>query len=99
IVTSSNLASTYGTPVTFTATAPSGATGLVNFLDSGNIIGSAALNQNVATFITSSLKAGSHEITAVWAGDSISGPMESGSIVQTVGRAVPILAWPTPAPM
>jgi len=97
IVTSSNLASTYGTPVTFTATAPSGATGLVNFLDSGNIIGSAALNQNVATFITSSLKAGSHEITAVWAGDSISGPMESGSIVQTVGRAVPILAWPTPA--
>ena len=98
-VTSSNLASTYGAPVTFTAIAPNNATGLVNFLDSGNTIGSATLNQNVATLTTSALRAGSHEITAVWAGDSISGPMESPSIVQTVGRAVPILAWPTPAPI
>ena len=68
---SSNTATLVYQPVTFTATvgAASGTpTGTVTFLDNGTSIGTGSLatigGQQVATFTTSSLAAGSHPITA-----------------------------------
>src|SRR5205085_574990 len=44
-------------------------TGTVTFLDAGNAIGSGILGGGAATFSTSALAAGSHTITASYAGD------------------------------
>ena len=74
-VVSSQNPSTFGQPVTFTATvtpATSGTpTGTVNFKDGSTVIGSGTLNSSgQASFTTSSLTRGSHPITAVYKGDS-----------------------------
>jgi hypothetical protein len=68
--------SVVGQEVTFTARASAAAaalglpTGSVTFFDGTTAVGSAALNAaGQATFTTSSLSAGSHAITAVYAGD------------------------------
>ncbi len=82
--------STYGTSVTFSATVTSGggmaATGTVTFLDGAKQIGSASLagTSGVATFVSSTLSAGSHAITASYAGDQYSGPGVSAPIIQVV---------------
>ena len=77
IAVSSNLnPSTYGLPVTFTATvtsaATSPATGTVSFLDNGVSIGTGKLSGNpgTAAFTLSALAAGTHPIAAAYAGDS-----------------------------
>lgn len=69
-VTSSQNPSTYGQPVTFTATvtavAPGGGTptGTVTFYDGTTVLGTATLNSSgQATFTTSSLFIGTHPIT------------------------------------
>jgi hypothetical protein len=58
-------------PVTFTATVTgAGATGTVNFTDSGSPLGSATLDAGgVATLTTSALAGGTHSIGASYAGD------------------------------
>src|SRR5207244_10166284 len=66
--------SNFGQSVTFTATVTSGAgtpSGTVQFKDNGTNLGApVALNAGgVATFITSSLTAGTHTITADYSGD------------------------------
>ncbi len=74
-VSSSLNPSTYGLAVTFTATvtsaATSPATGTVSFLDNGVSIRSGKLSGNpgTATFILSTLAAGTHAITVAYAGD------------------------------
>jgi large repetitive protein len=82
---------TFGTLVTFTASATSTAgalTGTVNFEDNGATIGSAALSSTgVATFSTSTLAAGSHNIVAAYQGDANDQPASSSTLVQVVERA------------
>jgi DNA-binding beta-propeller fold protein YncE len=56
---------------TATVTAESGTPiGSVNFLDGSTLLGSGSLSGRVATLSTSSLKEGSHSITASYSGDS-----------------------------
>ncbi|HEX8097689.1 MAG TPA: choice-of-anchor Q domain-containing protein, partial [Pyrinomonadaceae bacterium] len=90
-VTSSVNPSDFGQSVTFTATVNSAAgtpTGTVQFKDNGNNLGSpATLNGGVATFTTSSLSVGSHNITADYNGDgnftTSSGTLSGGQTVRT----------------
>ena len=90
VVTATPNPSTYGTPVTITATVTSNGTlaptGTVKFLDSGVQIGTATLvgTSGVATFTTSSLAAGSHPITAAFQGSANDGPATSAPIIQVV---------------
>lgn len=96
--------SSYGTAVTFTATVkPSGTvtpTGTVQFLDGGNVIGSAQLSGSptTASFTTSALAAGQHTITASYSGGAGSGA-STGSTVLTVAAvqtATVVNASPNP---
>ena len=66
---------TYGQSVTLTATvtvvAPGTGTptgGTVSFMDYGTVIGSATLDNGTATFTTSTLNTGTHELTAAYSG-------------------------------
>jgi hypothetical protein len=99
VVTTSGTPSGFGNAVTFTAMVSTGPTGAVTFSDGGNSIGSGTLSGNVATFTTSSLTFGAHTITATWPGNSNYNAVTSNPITQTVGKATPVIAWPTPAPI
>lgn len=72
------------TGITFTATAPPQATGTVTFYDGATALGSVALSQGVATYVTSSLSAATHSITAVYAGDSNYAAATSSAVSQVV---------------
>jgi hypothetical protein len=92
-VSSSNATSSYGQSVTFTATVSAAAGtpgGTVSFLDNGYVIGSAPLTGGKATFLTALLGVGTHNITAVYGGDT-NDLGSHGSTVQTVKAAVYIL--------
>ena len=85
---SSSNPSALGQAVTFTATV-SGAggvpTGTVTFLDGNTSLGTGTLNPSgQATFSTSSLATGSHNIKAVYGGDGNFAGSNSGTLKQTV---------------
>jgi hypothetical protein len=70
-------------PVTFTARVdPSTATGVVSFFDGGTPIGSAPLENGVATLTIATLSAGEHSITAVYSGDGCRAANSSAPLVQ-----------------
>ena len=94
-VASSSNPSTYGGSVTFTATISSGPTGTVTFYDGGTSIGTGAISGTTATFTTSTLAAGTHTITAGWAGNSDYNAVTSSAITQTVNPATPTLTFAT----
>ena len=98
-VATSGTPSTYGTSVTFTATISSGPTGAVTFYDSGVSIGSGTISGTSTQIATSALTAGTHTITAGWAGNGNYNSVTSSSINQTVNKATPIITWVTPAPI
>jgi ELWxxDGT repeat protein len=86
----------YGTPVTITATvAPvvdSGTpTGTVTFLDGSTTLATSVMlnGAGVATFSTSTLKAGTHRITAVYSGDTHCFGSKSASANLTINLAGP----------
>jgi hypothetical protein len=85
-VSSSLNPSTYGVPVTFTATVTSTAafpaTGTVKLLDKGLPIatGTLAGNPGTATFTISTLAAGTHTITVTYAGDSYNQSSKSSAM-------------------
>jgi hypothetical protein len=84
-VGSNNNPSTFGQSVLFTATVlPNTATGMVQFLDSGNLLGTGTLTGGTATFTTSSLASGTHSITAVYGGDANDKSSTSANLVQAV---------------
>jgi sugar lactone lactonase YvrE len=93
LLNSSATRSSYGTPVTFTATMSStGGTvpsGGVRFLDNGNEMGagSPTSNAGVLAFTTSSLTVGTHTITATFAGDSYNQSATSQPIIETISLA------------
>jgi hypothetical protein len=90
-VASNNNPSTYGQPVTFTATvSPSAATGTVNFKDgTSSIPGCSAqpLSSGQATCTTSALTVGSHSITAIYSGGGIYATSTSSTLTQNVNMA------------
>jgi hypothetical protein len=63
----------YDLPVTMTLalkSATSGTpTGTVSFFDNGNLIGTATIANNIATFTTTSLAVGNHVISTLYSGD------------------------------
>ena len=105
-LTSSINPSGIGQSVTFTATvkasAPSGApptpAGTVTFLDGTTTIGTGVLNgSGVATFTTSTLTTGSHNITASYPGTMSLGGSVSAILVQVVNNSsFSITVTPTP---
>lgn len=81
--------------ITFTATVSSTAgtpSGSVAFFDGTTKLGSGTLASGKATFSTASLAAGSHTITAQYAGDSNFLPATSGALTQTVNAFAIALA-------
>ena len=76
-----------GDSVTFTATVTSGATGSVTFYDGGTSLGTVSLSGTSATLTTASLTAGSHSITAVYAGDATYDTSTSGAVNQVMAAA------------
>jgi len=94
-VTSSLNPAAAGTSVTFTATVSvtgsTTPTGNVSFFDGATLLNSTALLANkTATFSTSSLSAGSHNITAAYAGDTNFNGSTSAVLVQVInGVATP----------
>jgi hypothetical protein len=101
-VTSSLNPSSSGASVTFTATVTSTAggnpTGTVTFFDGAASIGTDSLNPaGKANLATSALSAGSHSITAVYAGDTAYIGSTSPALTQTVNAAVTTLLTASPA--
>ena len=88
VLTSSPNPSTYGQPVTFTATVvpagPYALTGKVTFKDGTTAIGTAALSGGVATLTKSKLTVGTHPITAQYLGDAASAKSASSVLNQVV---------------
>ena len=93
-LTSSANPATFGTLVTFTATATGSAgalTGTVKFQDGTVTIGSATLSSTgVATFSTSTLGTGVHPIVAAYQGDASDQPASSTTIQQVVERTTSV---------
>jgi len=87
-VTTSGSPSAYGSAVTLIATISSGPTGTVTFYDGSTSIGTATISGTTARITTSSLKAGSHTITAGWSGNSNYGAATSGAVTQMVTSTV-----------
>src|SRR5579864_5121972 len=85
-VLSSNTASVIvGNPITFTATiSPNTATGIVQFNDSNTILGTGTISSGQATFTTSSLSIGSHNIVAKYLGDTNDVSSTSAPLPETV---------------
>jgi len=91
-------------PITFTATVTGNGgapTGSVNFIANGNVIGAGTLNSSgVATFITSTLAAGTSAITATYTGDANDAGSTSLPVSLTVSLATTatvITVTPDPA--
>ena len=73
---------------TATVTAPSGTpTGTVTFLDNGTAIASAVLVQGKATASTTQLTAGTHTLTATYAGDTNNAAGQSANVSETINVA------------
>jgi hypothetical protein len=87
-LTSNPNPSTHGQAVTFsvtvTSTGPNQPTGKVAFKDGTVGIGSATLNDGVATLVKSTLAVGTHPITAEYLGDSSSAKSASAVLNQVV---------------
>jgi len=110
ILTSGVNPSTYGNPVTFTATvqtnglAAGGISGeTVAFYNGAVQIGTGTLNAGAqASYTTTAtqLAAGISSVTAVYSGDAVySAGTNSPPLSQTINQATPIITWANPAPI
>ena len=86
----------YGTGAATAALAASPATGAVTFFDGGSqTLGTSALSANAATFSLAGLAAGSHQLSATYAGDASHGGAQSGVVALTIAPAA-LTATPNP---
>jgi len=86
-ISSSQNPSQPGGSVTFTANIiPSTATGTVQFLDGGALLGTGTVSGGSASFTTASLAQGTHSITAVYSGDANDATSTSGALQQAVNK-------------
>ena len=89
-VASSQNPSTFGQPVTFTATVASSGgmpTGPVTFKDGSTMLGTGTLKAGAATLTTSTLAVGSHSITGVYGGSKNFASSTSPILTQVVNQA------------
>jgi hypothetical protein len=89
-LSSSSNPSTLGQSVTFTATVTSAGgtpTGTVTFVDGGSMIGTGTLSGGVASFTTTGLALGTHNITATYSAQGNFLGSTSLTLTQTVNRA------------
>jgi hypothetical protein len=93
-VTSSLNPSIINQAVTFTAIAPTGATGTITFFDGATILGTSTLNGGQATLTTSTLIVGSHPITASYGGDTNNNSATSVPLTQVVNKVTPVIPPP-----
>ncbi len=85
VLTSSVNPSTPGQAVTFIATvSPATASGSVQFMDNGSLIGTYFFMSGPATFTISTLTSGTHSITASYSGDTNNMSATSAGLSQTV---------------
>ncbi|WP_188760090.1 Ig-like domain repeat protein [Edaphobacter acidisoli] len=77
--------STYGTPVSITATVTSGATGTVTFTSGSQNLGSGTISGGTVTISTSVLPAGTDTITASYGGDA-NNNAATGTTTQVVSK-------------
>jgi hypothetical protein len=85
--TSSPNPSTYGSPVTFTATLRLDATGTVTFRDGSTTLGIGTIASGQATLTTSTLASATHVIAAQYAGDTNYNAATSAPLSQVVNKA------------
>jgi uncharacterized delta-60 repeat protein/CSLREA domain-containing protein len=105
ILSTSDSSPVYGQPVLLTATVAAAGNrrpaGTVTFLDGSTVLGTGVLQVTggvaQATLAVASLTAGSHTLTAVYAGDDLFVPSSSVGVTEAVGRAMPTVSWTTPA--
>ena len=90
-LTSNGSPSTYGQPVTLTATVTvtdgTAPTGTVSFVDNGSVVGTASVAPAQpwqATYTTAALAPGAHSLSAVYGGDGGHAPSTSTAVSQTV---------------
>jgi hypothetical protein len=88
-LTSSVNPSTFGEPVTLTATVSpsSGTTGTVQFFDGAASLGIVTLSSGTASLTTATLTAGTHSITASYSGNTSFAGSTSSAVTQTVNQA------------
>jgi hypothetical protein len=87
-LSSSTQPSTYGQPLTLTATVtPSAATGSVQFLDGATVLGTAVLGSGSASITVPVMSGGNHSLTAIYSGDGGNGGSTSAVYTQTVQKA------------
>jgi hypothetical protein len=98
--------SNFGQTVTFKATVsavPPGSgtpTGNVTFKDGSTTLGSGTLSGGIATFATSALSAGSHNITAVYGGDgSFNGSTSPVLTQDVIGTDISVTLTHSPNPV
>lgn len=85
--------SSYGQPVTFTATiTPSNATGTIEFREGATILGTGPISSGTAAFTTSALSAGNHNITAVYPGSGLFQPSTSSALPVSVLKSAVTVA-------
>jgi hypothetical protein len=84
-LTSSTNPSMYGSSITFTATvSPSAATGMMTFYDGATSLGSVGLSGGTASLVTSTLSVGTHQVSAMYSGDSTYTSSTSNTVMQAV---------------
>jgi Bacterial Ig-like domain (group 3) len=85
-VQSSTPSSSYGKPVSLTASVSGGVnpTGTVEFKEGAKTLGTAVVVHGAATLTTATLSSGEHQISASYGGDGANAPSVSGTIEQTV---------------
>jgi YVTN family beta-propeller protein len=101
-LSSSGSTTTYGGPVTFTATfsgfSGSNPVGLVNFISNGVSLGSGTISGTTATLTTPALQGGSDRVFATFLGDANYTYTASNVITQTVNKATPSIALASSGP-
>ena len=81
-----------GQSVTFIANVtPTSATGSVTFKDGSKVLGTAALSNGSASLTINNLAVGSHNIVAVYSGDTNDSSSTSGGVTETVNKANTII--------
>ncbi len=83
-----------GQAVIFTATVPTGTTGVVTFFDGATVLGTGAIVNGVASFTTSALTADTHSITASYGGDTNNTASTSAPLTEIINKLSPTLAAP-----
>lgn len=82
----------------FATVTPTSATGTVQFFDGTTLLGTSALASGAASFTTTSLTQGTHQITATYSGDASDGSATSAVLSESIKLAIGFALAVTPNP-